>query len=120
MSEEKKDQKPGTMVMFKVDPAKKKSDKSPDFQGNGCIKPEEVEELMKNGGMVRISAWTKLPKGGGAPYISGFIEVQKPYDGDKSAPEAADDFITTPVIAQAQANDIQYAEVVSEGGDLPF
>lgn len=118
MSEEKKDQKPGTMVMFKVDPAKKKSDKSPDFQGNGCIKAEEFEELMKNGGMVRISAWTKLPKGGGAPYISGFIEVQKPYDGDKSAPEAADDFITTPVIAKAQ--EIEDATVVDESQGSPF
>lgn len=119
MSEEKKDQKPGTMVMFKVDPSKKKKENSPDFQGNGCLKPEEIELLKENGGMVRISAWTKLPKGGGAPYISGFIEVQKEWNGDKSAPEAADDFITTTAIAQAQAG-VQDAEVIEPNSELPF
>ena len=66
-----------------------------------------------------MSVWTKLPKGGGPPYISGFIEAQKEWNGDKSAPEAADDFITTPAIAQAQSS-VQDAEVVEDNSDLPF
>ena len=119
MSDEKFDIKENTVSIFKVDPTKKKSEKSPDFNGTGRLKPEDIELLKENGGIIRISAWTKLPKSGGAPYISGFIEAQQERSSQPAPPEATDDFLMTPAIAQATSG-IQDAEVVGENSQLPF
>ena len=113
------EQKPGTMSMFKVTPDKKKSENSPDFQGSGVLKPEDIEAIMANGGKVRISAWTKLPKGGGTPYISGFIEAQKERENTPAPPQATDDFMMTPAIKQA-TEAVEDAQVVESSDDLPF
>ena len=101
--------------MFKV--AEKKKENSPDFQGSGRLTYEDIEAIRANGGHVRISAWTKLPKNGGAPYISGFIEASKPYNGDQSAPQASDEFMSTPAIEQAQSAPV---DPTGDAGDLPF
>ena len=103
--------------MFKV--AEKKKENSPDFQGSGRLTDEDIEAIRANGGHVRISAWTKLPKNGGAPYISGFIEAQKERENTPAPPQATDDFMMTPAIKQATGA-VEDAQVVESSDGLPF
>lgn len=118
MSEENK-QKAGTMTLFKIETEKKKKPESPDFNGMACIKPEDIDLLKENGGMVRLSGWLKLPKTGGAPYISGYAEAQKEQANAPAPPEKVDEFMTTPAIAKAR-QPVQDAEVIEGSNDLPF
>lgn len=102
--------------MFKIAQEKKKSEKSPDFNGEGKLSAEDIDYLKENGGIIRLSAWTKLPKGGGAPYISGFIEAKRER-GESAPPEAVDDFLMTPAIQQATSNIQDIAPMIE---DTPF
>ena len=114
------EQKPGTMTMFKVAPDKKRSESSPDFNGSGILKPEDIEAIKANGGKVRLSGWLKLPKNGGTPFISGFIEAQRERENTPAPAAAVDEFWSTPAIEQATAAPVSAPAAPPDSDDLPF
>lgn len=117
---DQKEIKEGTVTIFKVDDSKKKSEKSPDFTGSGRLKSEDIDRLKENGGVIRLSVWTKLSKSG-LPYISGFVEAQQDNAFTPAPPSATNDFMMTPAIKKAMEN-AEDTQVISEDDNsgLPF
>jgi len=98
MSEEKKELKEGSFLLFKVDDDKKKKESSPDFTGTARLSVETLDKLRANGGMLRMSGWGKV-SAAGKVYVSGYIYEQQDGYGDKAPKEQADSFMVTSKIA---------------------